>query len=1097
MVRVSVGVVIGLAIVFFLGLIVLGNAAMQGMGGAPIDFSALPDPVERFGGGLFTTSHSMMVTYNHTLFIPVIVGSPSTAKILKYVPGPDGTKGVLSEFLVDPTTGKRYDYLGVHGGALYITHTNGSVFKYDGSEMTLLPGTPFTANGDFVTSIAEFKGKVYFGTDQGRIYRESYGLYNQVSSAGSKIYGIGIWNDLIYATSAGTNPYPPNWMTSIQFSDTGNENEWTVDWINGQIEYLCGSTNDYVTLYDHQTDPGGDRVLRTRDMPHFSIVNQSNNEYKQHHDSFLFDGVEYIFANSEWSGDRQGYGRLVMIDDLDTTTIEMLPKLIIACEVVDNYVYIVTPVIPGTQNNLHAVALDHEAPVVTSDSTPSKANTGGVLAFEVAVTDNFDVGSFFVEHWTDSSPTHVKEPMSLRSGTTHEGMWAMSIPVALDSIETIHYAFDVTDTTSNLLVTPNKDVEVQDDRPPTFQGDHSSTSGVAGRPFTFSTDVTDNIGVTEVHVEYWCGTGARTNLTLTGTGTYTVTTDLSSSSAGQMSYIFTATDAAGNWNQTTVRNVMVTDMDAPTFGNGTSPFEGTTGDSITLGLEWMHDNIAISSAHLEYWVGSGAHVNKTLPAQGPYVADIDIPSDATSITYFFSAVDAAGNWGSTSPRTIPIRDNDPPILGGDGSDLTAIVGRPYAFKVDVSDNIALKAVKVEHWFGQGTHQNQSMLGGPPSYTLEIDLLITETRMLSYFFFAEDESNNAVVSSTFTRTPTGLERLSFDVDGSDAAIVAGTAFKFVAKWLGNIGVSEARVSYWFDAGTPSNFSMALDGDAYTYSFTVPASAKGTLRYQFKAKDPTGSWAVSTEFTRTLEDRARPSFGSDGSDGTAAAGKDFKFVAGWSDDVGVTAAFVEYWFDGQTPVNVSMALAAGKYTLTLNIPGDAKGKLHYEFKARDAAGNWAASSELGLDVTQAEKPAEEKSALLLPAIAAIVIIVVVVALLLVMMRSRRGRAPVTAPMAPIDTGPEHAGGMVGGAALAGTAIGAPPAAPIAPATPAPPVPTGAPGKFMVINIKTQCAACGGMMERGTNAYVCSCGMAIHEQCAGRLKMCPSCRRGVNFG
>jgi hypothetical protein len=194
---------------------------------------------------------------------------------------------------------------------------------------------------------------------------------------------------------------------------------------------------------------------------------------------------------------------------------------------------------------------------------------------------------------------------------------------------------------------------------------------------------------------------------------------------------------------------------------------------------------------------------------------------------------------------------------------------------------------------------------------------------------------------------------------------------------------------------------------------------------------------------------------------------------------------------------MALAAGKYTLTLNIPSDAKGKLHYEFKARDAAGNWAASSELGLDVTQAEKPAEEKSALLLPAIAAIVIIVVVVALLLVMMRSRRGRAPATAPMAPIDTGPEHAGGMVGGAALAGTAIGAPPAAPIAPATPAPPVPTGAPGKFMVINIKTQCAACGGMMERGTNAYVCSCGMAIHEQCAGRLKMCPSCRRGVNFG
>jgi len=996
MARMSIGVAFGLVIVFFLGLIVIGNASQQGAGGSPIDFTSLPDPVERFDGEMLTTSHSMMVPYDHALFIPVIEGSPGIAKILKYVPGPNGTKGVLSEFLVGPSTGGRYDYLGVHGGLLYIAHTNGSVFKCDGTEMTLLTDTPFTQY-DWVTCIEEFKGKMYFGTDGGYIYREANGLYNVVYLSQTKIYGMGIWNDTIFATSAGNNPVP-NWMTSIIFSDTGNENEWTVDWINGQIEYLCGSTNDFVTLYDHQTDPGGDRVLRTRDIPHFSIVNQSDDEYKQHHDSFLFDDIEYIFTNSEWNG-LSHLGRLVMVEGYDTTTIITLPKLIIACEVMDNYVYVVAPALSGAQKSLHAVALDHEAPVVTSDSTPSIVRTGGVLAFEAAVIDNFDVGSFFAEHWTDSSPAHVKASMGLRSGTTHEGVWALTLPVALDSVETIHYAFVVTDTTSNVLVTPTKDVEVRDDRPPTFLGDHSDTSGTAGHPFGFSTDVTDNIGIAEVHVEYWYGTGARTNLTLTGTGTYTKTADLPSSSAGQMSYIFTARDAAGNWNATLARNAIITDVDPPSFAEHTPPTEGTTGDPVLLSLGWIHDNVGVGSAHLEFWLGDGGHTNITLSGHDPYTIKINTSANATSLTYFFSAVDTSGNWASTPTWTVPIRDNDPPQLGGDGSDAYAGVGKQFAFRVDASDNLGLEAVKVEHWFGQGAHQNQSMAGGPPTFALEIGIGATETELLSYFFYAEDESGNVVVSRTFTRTP--------------------------------------------------------------------------------------------------GDHMRPTFGSDGSDGTAIAGKDFKLVASWSDDVGVATAFVEYWFDGGTHENVSMALADGKYAHTIAIPDDAKGRLHYQFNAKDAAGNWASSSELGLDVTPAGKPAGEKSELLLWAVVAIVIIVVVVALLLVMMRGRRGRAPATAPTAPMGTEAVQAGGAVGGAAVAGPPIGAPPLAPMAPVAPPPTAPAAAPGKFMVINIKTQCTACGGMIERGTNAYVCSCGIALHEQCAGRLMMCPSCKNRINFG
>jgi hypothetical protein len=235
------------------------------------------------------------------------------------------------------------------------------------------------------------------------------------------------------------------------------------------------------------------------------------------------------------------------------------------------------------------------------------------------------------------------------------------------------------------------------------------------------------------------------------------------------------------------------------------------------------------------------------------------------------------------------------------------------------------------------------------------------------------------------------------------------------------------------------------------------------------------------------------------------------ASWTDDAGVTEGRLLYWYDGGTTTNVSMTLGQGRYTYNLALPTEASGKLHYQFTARDAAGNWAITQEKTLSIVKNDGggggggggggDGASKSSLLLWGGLIAVIVIVLIGVMLMLSR-RRGQVveappPVTeTPPPPLQTGREGAqtGATVGAAAAAAVTV---PIADAAPATTvARGVAKGPTGTFKAINVKTPCEACGGMMERGVNAYVCSCGTAIHEKCAGKLRMCPSCKQAIQL-
>lgn len=61
------------------------------------------------------------------------------------------------------------------GGFLYISHDSGRLWRYDGRQLVEVTGTPFAepvpnSNTNAVSSMAEFNGKMYFGTWGNQVY---------------------------------------------------------------------------------------------------------------------------------------------------------------------------------------------------------------------------------------------------------------------------------------------------------------------------------------------------------------------------------------------------------------------------------------------------------------------------------------------------------------------------------------------------------------------------------------------------------------------------------------------------------------------------------------------------------------------------------------------------------------------------------------------------------------------------------------------------------------------------------------------------------------------------------------------------------------
>jgi hypothetical protein len=387
-------------------------------------------------------------------------------------------------------------------------------------------------------------------------------------------------------------------------------------------------------------------------------------------------------------------------------------------------------------DNMDSVTLHVDVtPPEIRDLTEGIPSTGDTFILDVNVTDFSGVVYVVAEYWF--------EDVSGNASMTKSGNnWTCSLMVPTDA-KTMSYIFKAGDAADNLNATLEKSIGVADNDRPFLSDDGTSTESTTGEALSFIIEVTDNIEVHNVRVEYWYGNGAHVTMEMTETSkdlwerTVTVMDFL-----GGLHYIVHANDTSGNWNSTQMKYIGLSDNDKPVFGTDGTETTGTTGDDHTFIIE-ATDNIEVSCVWVEYWYGDGKRETVYLENTNKDSWERTIPlTDTTeSLHYIIFVNDTSGNGNVTMERTVKIEDNDCPTFGTDESSVDATTGDGYTFSIDVNDNRELTEVYVEYWFGFGTHMNVSMEKNTGPQWIRTITLPHSRDILHYRFHANDASEN--------------------------------------------------------------------------------------------------------------------------------------------------------------------------------------------------------------------------------------------------------------------------------------------------------------------------------------------------------------------
>jgi hypothetical protein len=475
-----------------------------------------------------------------------------------------------------------------------------------------------------------------------------------------------------------------------------------------------------------------------------------------------------------------------------------------------------------------------------------------------------------------------------------------------------------------------------------------------GDLFTFDLMVEDNIEISSVFVEYWFGTGVHENDTMSGSGPYALSIIVPLNSLDTLHYIYHAMDTSDNWNFTIQNDVSVQDNDLPGDWFDGSLNLATTGDPYAFNIT-LTDNIEVGSVSVEYWFGSGTHEYHTMNmSKGSYIHMIGIPRNSLdTLHYIYHARDSSDNWNNSVQHDVPVRDNDLPVFGPDTTPKEGNTGDPFSFMVEVSDNIKMRAVHLEYWFGDEEHEIINM-SGPGFYYHTLTLPANSNETLYYLFNATDISYNWNQSVPVEVIIRDNDKPDFYDETTNNTATTGDEFEIRVRVTDNLGIEEVWLEYWFEGGDHLNVSMSGD-ENFTYTIIIPSDSLDELIYMIRFCDKSGNWNRTHIRNITVVDNDAPIFRPLDLPEYAGTGDGFSCIANISDNIGVEKGVVEYWFGEDVErEEVPMLGNNSLWAASIWIQWDSTEPLHYIIKAMDVSGLWNETEIISIEVRDIIEP-----------------------------------------------------------------------------------------------------------------------------------------------
>lgn len=502
-------------------------------------------------------------------------------------------------------------------------------------------------------------------------------------------------------------------------------------------------------------------------------------------------------------------------------------------------------------------------------------------------------------------------------------------------------------------------VRLIDTIPPDVLEDLTPENATTGDPLNFTVRVRDNDRVGEVRVEYWNGTGPRTNSSMRNDQEDLWSLNISAPhTLSNLTYRFFANDTAENLFVSEPSQVNMTDNDIPQLELVEPPLNGTTGDMMYF-TAWVMDNIELENVELRYSYGGGEVRNVPMSPSGDgfWNTALQVGGGYRGKMYYRAlAVDTSGNANMTANASAIITDDDAPVFKADLTSPEASTGDRKEFIVKVMDNLQVGSVLIDYRFGdnpEGTLTMEPSLDGMWVSWMEIP---HDLAPLRYSFRAVDTSDNwnHTPVATIRITDNDLPVLVEDI--RDNELTTGDPCRMGFNLSDNIGVVSADLHYRFDAGEWSSLSLVNEAPNI-WSETIRAPQNDTYRFDYYVvmEDLAGNINTTGQMGLPVLDNDAPLIEDVNISGVPTTGDPFEILVASSDNIRMGAVMASYRFGDNGSMNVTLSdQGDGIYRGIVQVPPDCFGGLHIQVLAADDNGNVNSRALPPLEVLDNDAP-----------------------------------------------------------------------------------------------------------------------------------------------
>jgi parallel beta-helix repeat protein len=561
--------------------------------------------------------------------------------------------------------------------------------------------------------------------------------------------------------------------------------------------------------------------------------------------------------------------------------------------------------------------VDNDKPILEDHSTIPV--TGEKFKFNVSANDNLNIKSVNVKYWFNDE---LIDDIPL---SKDEEYYSVSIDIPINT-KVLKYIFYASDDSNNVAELPMREVNVIDNITPKII-DNSDSKATTGDEFTFDFNITDNIELTAVYLEYWFDSGNHIKLTLPSPFKYAVNVPLD---AFKLNAKVSAMDPSGNYDQLNL-SLKVIDNDPPEIE--VLPTENpNTGEEFLF--KWIiNENRELKNVTLEYEFSDHIHHNISMEVKdGVYSSKIDIPIDTWIFFYVITAFDDE-DFGWVNGH-IFINDTIPPKI----YDLTLgqpTMGKYFYINATAQDNIEVQLFELEYWFDD---ESPTKIVFNETHSIMVP---NNTKILNYKLIALDSSNNSVTveNSINVKQRTGnvdnvtdiyndTEKPVIKVDSPDIAST-GDLYNITVSVSDNVLVRNIKIEHWILHFISSKWLFIYEGE-FSKSIPVPDNAT-ELHYRITATDSSNNTQIY-ERKISVIDNDKPSF----EDRSYEKDGSYVFSITATDNIGISKVTVIYSYDGNKVQNLILTKSGTNYEKYIPILENAI-SLSYYIIVEDTSGN----------------------------------------------------------------------------------------------------------------------------------------------------------------